>query len=104
MNNPTDSELRDELASLMGWTFRHNSWWHPTIPSLYHPFPPNELNPLMEVWYGDLKGWDWEKRGGFWYAWMGPTREHVIHFQRTGNFYTDFLKLTVLTVKAERNK
>jgi hypothetical protein len=30
----TDCEkVRDEVARLWGWKFRHNQWWHPTIVS-----------------------------------------------------------------------
>lgn len=35
----TAQECADWLAEREGWTFKYNSWWHPTIMALFHPFP-----------------------------------------------------------------
>lgn len=51
----TVDECRDWLARDDGWEFKHNSWWHPTIMALYHPYPAtlDSATSAMpkEFWY-----------------------------------------------------
>lgn len=102
-------ELRDRLAELTGWMRRLTTpanrpvWEKDDGVWMPHPFPNNDLTALAKAWDTEpLKGWYWGKCWGEMVAQKRSTQVQVCPVKETGNFYHDWLTLTVAVLEHER--
>lgn len=102
-------QLRDRLAELTGWIPVVNGGWkNPRTSNIgEHPFRDGNLNSLAAEWKSEpLKDWYWGKCWGEMVAQKKGTYEQVT-LPETGDFYADFLVLTVTVlehINTERGK